>query len=86
MLENIRSRTDLTGREKEELIKNAYLIVGGGEDGNSVRETPRAVSEYGVKEINYDESTTVAGTVAMVEEYFGFGQNVLDKENAFGPA
>ena len=74
MLENIRNRTDLTEQEKDELIKNAYAIVGGNSDekNNHIHEIPRVVTQYGIRHIIFDDSTTIPGTVALVEEYFGF--------------
>lgn len=65
MLEEIRNRTDLTDKEKEQQIQNAYAIVGSGD-----RVIPAWVEEHAIKNIVRNDSTTVAQTVDAIEEYF----------------
>lgn len=78
MLEDIRNRLDLSDKEKDERIRNAYRIVGGGLDAakDPVHEIPRETLLYGVKQILRDDTTTVEQTVAMIEEYFGLIREV----------
>lgn len=66
-LDGIRRRTDLSEAEKQAIIDNAYRAVSGGE---SVQ--PDWVSELNIKNINWDDSTSVSKTASDVEAYFGF--------------
>lgn len=67
MLDGIRNRTDLT-EEKEQRIRNAYAIVGGGKSSKQ----PREVTQLGVKEIIRDDNTTVQQTADEISAYFRF--------------
>jgi hypothetical protein len=71
MLDEIKSRPNLSEEEKEKLIQNAYRIVGGNSGTEPVREIPRETIMYGVKQIIRDDTTSVEQTVANIAEYFG---------------
>lgn len=73
MLDEIRSRPNLSEGEKEKIIQNAYRIVGGnsGISTEPVREIPGETIMYGVKQIIRDDTTTVEQTAANIAEYFG---------------
>ena len=66
MLDEIQQRTDLTEEEKEQHIKNAYAIVGGGKSPEKSRE----VTQLGVKEIVRDDSTMIGQTADAIAAYF----------------
>lgn len=66
MLDEIRSRTDLTEAEKDQRIQNVYAIVGGEE---SLKQ-PREVAQLGVNEIFRDNCTTIEQTADAIAKYF----------------
>ncbi len=66
-LDTIKERTDLSETEKESIIQNAYSSVGGNEG-----IIPEWVIKNGVKNIMWDDSTSIEQTVSEVEEYFEF--------------
>lgn len=73
MLDEIRSR-DISDEEKEELIRNAYRIVSGGEEESEKKpkhEVPRETIQYGVRQIIRDDNSTVEQTADMIAKYFG---------------
>ncbi len=65
--DTVRNRTDLSEEEKQLIINNAYNAV-------SVDECtlPDWVVELGVKNIVWNDHTSIDTTSAEVEEYFGF--------------
>ena len=73
MLDDIRNRSDISDKEKEECFQNAYRIVGRGEAGKKDKnhEIPRETIQYGVKQIIRDDNTTVEQTTKMIAEHFG---------------
>ncbi len=64
-LDLIKERNDLSEFEKESIIQNAYASVGGNEG-----IIPEWVVKNGVKNIMWDDSTTIEQTVSEVEEHF----------------
>ena len=68
-LDHIRRRTDLSEAEKQAIIDNAYRAVSGGEN-----VLPDWVSELKIKNIDWNDSTSVSETVSSVEAYFGFSK------------
>jgi len=61
----IRSR-DISGNEKERLIRQLHAVWGNGKP-----DSPRGANPYGIKQIIWDEHSTVEQTADMVAEYFG---------------
>jgi len=72
-LEEIRSR-DITDEEKDILIRNLHGMFGYDESGNRNpnREIPRETAQYGIKQIIWDDDSTVTQTADEIAEYFGF--------------
>lgn len=68
MLDEIQNRTDLSGEEKAERVKNAYDIVGDA----AKQEIPYETLKYGVKQIIRYDSSTIEGTSSLVAHHFGF--------------
>ncbi|MDE7360515.1 MAG: hypothetical protein K2N38_01125 [Oscillospiraceae bacterium] len=66
-LDSIRKRSDLSETEKENIIQNAYNSVGRNEG-----IIPEWVIKNGVKNIMWDDTTSIEQTASEVEEYFGF--------------
>lgn len=64
-LDSIKSRIDLTELEKDEIIRNAYNSVG-----QSDTQLPDWVIKYGVKDIAWDDSTTIEQTTSEVARFF----------------
>lgn len=64
-LNSIKNRTDLTEEEKEYIIKNAYNSVGQNEG-----EIPDWVIKHGVKDIEWNDSTSIEQTTLEVAQYF----------------
>jgi len=71
MIDAIRNDLDLSESEKQEKIKNAYDLFSGEIE----KITPREVTEYKLKHIVTDETTTIEEMVNMIENYFGFPKN-----------
>ena len=67
MYKNEIRRLDISEDEKERLACRVDEVWGGGTPGY-----PREAAEYGVKQIIWDENSTVEQTADMVAEYFGF--------------
>ena len=69
--ENIRDtvagRTDLSDEEKQRVIENAYDCVTPAESN-----VPDWVTELGIKNIIWNDHTSIDTTAAEVAEYFGF--------------
>lgn len=61
----IRSR-DISEDEKERLIRKVNAIFG-----KANREIPRETRQYGVKQIIWDDNSTVEQTADIIAEYFG---------------
>ena len=61
MLDDILNRPNLSDKEKEELVCNAYKIVGDNPNliTKPKQENPRETEKFGVKEIIRDDTTTV---------------------------
>lgn len=72
MLEQIRSRSDLTPEQKEERIRNAYQIVRGGVGETPDRAIPRETRRYGVKQIIRDDGSTPERTADAIAAHFGW--------------
>ena len=68
-LDAIKRRTDMSEREKAEIIRNAYHSVAQMEG-----VVPDWVIDSSVKNIVWDDRTSVAQTVSEVERYFSFVQ------------
>lgn len=64
--ENEIRRRDISEYEKERLIREVNTVWGKGKP-----ESPRETNKYGVKQIIWDDHSTVEQTVDMVAEYFG---------------
>ncbi len=64
-LDSIKNRTDLTEKEKEDIIKNAYDSVGQ-EEG----EIPDWVIKHGIKNIEWNDRTSIEQTTLEVSQYF----------------
>ena len=60
-------RLDISTSEKEKLTSKADAVWGEGKP-----EYSRAVAQYGVKNIVWDDDSTVEQTADMIAEYFGF--------------
>ena len=58
---------DIPAEEKEKLICKVDAIWGKGKP-----EYPRAVSQYGIRHIVWDDNSTVEKTADVIAEYFGF--------------
>lgn len=67
MLNAVRNRTDITEKEKDGIINNAYKTVGQNEG-----ILPHWVVKYEVKNIAWDDGTSIEQTVSDVAQYFGF--------------
>lgn len=67
VLDVIRCRTDLSEQEKDVITRNAYQSVAQAEG-----QVPDWVTEHLVKNIVWDDRTSVEQTVAEVERYFAF--------------
>jgi len=67
MLDVIKNRTDISETEKEMIINNAYNSVGSNDT-----QLPDWVTRHGVKDIVWDDNTTIEQTISDVAEYFGF--------------
>lgn len=70
----VNKRTDLSAEEKRQLIEKAYALVGGKEAA-----VPDWVTELGIRNINWNDSTTAAQTASEVAGYFGFSQRRVVK-------
>lgn len=66
-LDSIKNRTDLTEIEKEEIIKNAYNSVG-----QNMNSLPIQLFKHGIKNIIWDDNTTIEQTAFEVAQYFNF--------------
>ncbi len=73
--DSISRRTDLSEAEKQAIIDNAYKAVSGNES-----VLPDWVSELSIKNINWDDSTSIEETVSDVEAYFGFTENGVNHD------
>lgn len=62
----LRNRTDISEEEKQHIIDNAYHAVAGNEG-----RLPDWVVELGIKDIVWDDSTSIDTTAAEVAAYFG---------------
>ena len=71
--ENIRDtvarRTDLSDEEKQRVIEKAYECVTPAE-----LSAPGWVTELGIKNIVWNDHTSIDATAAEVAEYFGFAE------------
>lgn len=71
--ENIRDtvarRTDLSDEEKQRVIEKAYECVTPAE-----LSAPDWVTELGIKNIIWNDHTSIDTTIAEVAEYFGFSE------------
>lgn len=67
MLEAIKRRTDLTEKEKASVIENAYRAVSQDES-----VLPEWIMKLGVKNIDWDNNTSIEETTQEVVKYFGF--------------
>jgi len=66
-LNSIKNNTNLTEKEKEDIISNAYNAFGQNEG-----RIPEWVNEYQIKNIIWTNNTSIEQTTSEVEEYFGF--------------
>jgi DNA-binding transcriptional MerR regulator len=64
--ENEIRRREISEDEKERLVRKINAVWGKGKP-----ESPRETNLYGVKQIFFDDSSTVEQTADMVAEYFG---------------
>jgi hypothetical protein len=64
--ENEIRRRDISEDEKERLIHKVNAVWGKGKP-----ESPRETNQYGVKQIIWDDTSTVEQTVDVIAEYFG---------------
>jgi Fe-S cluster assembly scaffold protein SufB len=64
--ENEIRRRDISEDEKERLIRKV-----NAEREKAKREIPRETIQYGVKQIIWDDTSTVEQTVDVIAEYFG---------------
>ena len=65
--ESMKNRNDLSEEEKLAIIENAYACVSGDEV-----IVPDWVKEYNIKNINWDDDTSIEETTHDVEKYFNF--------------
>jgi len=70
----LRSRTDLSEEEKQQIITKAYEIVGANEG-----VLPDWVVEHGIKSIIWNDQINVDVTVSETAAYFGFDKWVKYK-------
>ncbi len=63
----VAKRTDLNEEEKQRIIDNAYESVTSGESN-----TPDWVIDLGIKNIIWNDHTSIETTATEVAEYFGF--------------
>lgn len=66
-LDAIKRRTDLSEREKDEIIRNAYQSVTPKEG-----QVSDWVTNHAVKNITWDDNTTIEQTASEVAQYFSF--------------
>ena len=66
MLDSIKNRTDISDEEKDALIRRAYDAVGQ-ESG----QLPDWAVRHNIKEITWDDNTTIAQTASEVTQHFG---------------
>ena len=66
MYKNEIRRCDISEDEKARLSRKVDAVWGSGTPGH-----PREVAQYGVKQIIWDDDSTVEQTADMVAEYFG---------------
>ncbi|MCL2360832.1 MAG: hypothetical protein FWC73_03335 [Defluviitaleaceae bacterium] len=57
---------DISEEEKDKLVRKANMVWGKGK-----RATPRETTQYGVKQIIWDDKSTVEKTADMIAAYFG---------------
>ncbi|MCL2508081.1 MAG: hypothetical protein FWF05_02760 [Oscillospiraceae bacterium] len=57
---------DISEDEKESLIRKVHAVWGKGKPDN-----PRRTNPYGVKQIVWDDNSTVEQTADIIAEYFG---------------
>jgi len=67
MLDSIKNRTDISNKEKEAMIRNAYDVVSP-----SSTQLPEWVQRHDIMDIAWDDNTTIAQTASEVARYFGF--------------
>lgn len=65
----VRNRTDLSEEEKQLIIDNAYNVVAVNES-----TLPDWVVELGIKNIVWNDHTSIATTATEVATYFGFNK------------
>lgn len=65
--DTVAKRTDLSGEEKQRVIEKAYECVAPAESS-----APDWVTELGIKNIIWNDHTSIDTTAAEVAEYFGF--------------
>lgn len=63
----MKKRNDLSEEEKRAIIENAYACVSGNEG-----IVPDWVKEYNIKNIIWDDDTSIEQTTCDVERYFSF--------------
>lgn len=71
--DTVRNRTDLSEEEKQRIIDNAYNVVAGDE---STR--PDWVAELGIKNIVWNDQTSIDMTATEVAAYFKFDKQVAE--------
>ena len=77
----IAKRTDLNEEEKQRIIDNAYESVASNESN-----APNWVTDLGIKNIIWNDHTSIETTATEVAEYFGFSKQVqYEKSNRFSP-
>lgn len=67
--DTVARRTDLSDEEKQRVIEKAYECVTPAE-----LSTPDWVTELGIKNIIWNDHTSIDTTAAEVAEYFGFAE------------
>ena len=65
--EDMKKRNDLSEEEKQAIIENAYACVSENEG-----IVPDWVKEYNIKNIFWDDDTSIEETAHDVERYFNF--------------
>ena len=66
-LDAIKNRADLSEAEKDKIIRNTYNSVAQNDT-----ELPDWVVKHGIKDIIWDNATTIELTASEVAHYFGF--------------
>ena len=71
LVASLSKRSDLSDKEMQAIIENAYACCAGSEG-----IVPEWVNEFGVKNINWDDRTSIEQTVHEVEHYFQLQKNI----------